>query len=102
MAVKPVSAVPLSWQCSTADTDQTLFVTLDKATAMVKWTFKPRGHGRMWTETAAFTTGLVQWAYLLPATTVRMHHRLDLASGELLVTQGDSGKRRRWLCVVDR
>ena len=101
MPAMPVGAAPLFLQCNLAGSDQTLLVTVDEAAAKVKWEFKPRGKGREFTETAAFASNLVQWVFLLPATTVRMHHRLDQKTGELLVTQGDSGKARRWLCVIE-
>ena len=102
MAAMPVGAAPLVWQCSLAGTDQTLLVTVDDAAEKVKWEFKPSGKGQEFTETAAFASNSVQWVFLLPATTVRMHHRLDQKTGELLVTQGDSGKVRRWLCVIEQ
>lgn len=102
MAAMPVGAAPLVWECGLAGTDQTLLVTVDEAAAKVKWEFKLRGKGREFTETAAFASNWVQWVFLLPATTVRMHHRLDQETGELLVTQEDSGKVRRWLCVIEQ
>ena len=98
MAAMPVGAAPLVWQCSLAGSDQTLLVTVESGKGQMG--IRP-GKGREFTEIAAFASNLVQWVFLLPATTVRMHHRLDLKTGELLVTQGDSGKARRWLCVIE-
>tara|TARA_Y200000002_G_scaffold57723_1_gene43021 strand:+ start:168 stop:539 length:372 start_codon:yes stop_codon:yes gene_type:complete len=100
MAAMPASSALVQWQCSVAGTEASKLVTLDEDNAQVVWEIKSSENRWEFTETASFSADWVEWSFLLPATTVTMYHRLDQRSGELSVTQGDSGKVRRWLCTV--
>ena len=95
----PVSAAPVNWQCSSG-AEKNLFVSLDPQKEQVVWQIKTEAKTFEFTETARYRVDWVEWSFLLPATMVRMHHRMDRRSGELSVTQGDSGAVTQWLCTV--
>lgn len=99
ITVMPVGAAPMKWQCSIPGTEKTILLTLDEETAQVAWDIGTTEKRWTFTETAIFSSDLIQWPFELPSTDVTMHHQFDRESGELMITQGDTGKRTFWYCT---